>query len=86
MMDRFGRPLRIGFAEYELIRIRAAMTLPQREKLEAFHDIADLSGRTFSAVYNKSRWLVENDRSEAGRKNLVNLSKRYLQKVAAGVG
>ena len=54
MLDRFGDPIRVGWAEYELLYLQAAMTLTRTERLEAFFDIAAMTGRTFIAVRQRA--------------------------------
>ena len=50
MFDRFGDPIRVGWAEHELLWIDAAMTLPRGERFRAFEDIASLTGRTVANI------------------------------------
>lgn len=50
MLDRFGKRVVVGWAEHEVLWLKAAMTLPRIERWEAFQDISDLTGRTFAAV------------------------------------
>jgi hypothetical protein len=53
-LDRFGKPVRIGFAEHECLWIKAAMELPRRERLAAFNDIADMTGRSTAQIRSKA--------------------------------
>ena len=50
MKDRFGKPIAVGWSEHELVWLRAAMSLPFGERMAAFRDIADMTGRTTAAV------------------------------------
>ena len=50
MLDRWGNHIRVYWAEYEILWVRAAMTLPCAERQEAYRDIADMTGRTLAQV------------------------------------
>lgn len=50
MLDRFGKTVRVAWAEHEILWLKAAMTLPRTERWEAFQDISDMTGRTFAAI------------------------------------
>lgn len=42
------------YSETEIVLIQAAMTLPPGERMRAYHQIADISGRTDAAIKAKS--------------------------------
>lgn len=46
MIDRYGRPLNLGWAEHEVLWLQVAM----EEGPEALRDLADLTGRSLDAV------------------------------------
>lgn len=46
--------IRIGWALHELLWLEAAMSLNVSEREAAFHDIASMTGRAFSAVRTKA--------------------------------
>ena len=54
MIDRFGAPIYVGWPEYQRLWILAALTLPRKERLAAFQDISDLTGRTLCAVQDRA--------------------------------
>lgn len=50
MIDHFGHTIKVGYSEHELIWLRAAMTLPRGERISAFRDIAEMTGRPLYAI------------------------------------
>jgi ribonuclease D len=62
MIDRWGVPIYVGWADHEIIWVQAAMTLDHGERLEAYQDIASMTGRTFKAVKQKVSDMRESDR------------------------
>lgn len=42
------------YSETEIVLIQAAMTLPPGERMRAYHQIADICGRTDAAIKAKS--------------------------------
>jgi hypothetical protein len=64
MIDRWGNTVIIGWAEHELIWVRAAIRLGQTERSEAFRDIASMTGRaerTIRAMATKIRTKLNAD-------------------------
>ena len=53
-IDRWGRYVQIGYSETECEWIRAANTLQGSERVSAFQDIADMSGRTYVQIREKA--------------------------------
>jgi hypothetical protein len=58
MLDRFGKPIRVGWAIHEILWIEAALTLPRAERLAAFEDIASMTGRTVAGVQTRAYTLA----------------------------
>lgn len=54
MIDRFGKPIRVGYSLTELIWIEAALSLDKIERRAAFHDIACLTGRSYKSIKDKA--------------------------------
>src|ERR1700744_3688011 len=52
-VDRFGKPIIIGWADFELEYINAALTLPKAERIAAYADIAFMTGRSIRHVQRK---------------------------------
>ena len=65
MLDRFGRPVRIGWSAVELLYIRAALTLARTERLSAYRDISELTGRSMKAIANRAGILRAQERQDA---------------------
>lgn len=65
MIDRFGAPLYVGWAEHELLWVQAALTLDRYERGPAYQQIAEMTGRTFSAVAYKASEIRREQRAEA---------------------
>jgi 2-polyprenyl-6-methoxyphenol hydroxylase-like FAD-dependent oxidoreductase len=73
MIDRFGDPIRVGWPEYQILWLRAALDLPKPERAAAFQDIADMTGRTLSAVRDRAyleAWRMR-ERAERCRRPMV---------------
>lgn len=74
MIDRFGNIVRVAWAKHEMEWLRAAVTLPLAQRMSAFHDISDLTGRSFRQVRSqagklrcKLAWNAEVVESQARR-------------------
>ena len=67
MIDRFGNPIQVGWAEHEEIWLKAAMSLDIGERGAAYKDIADMTGRTIQAVHAKVSAIHRERRSTAFR-------------------
>lgn len=52
MLDRFGKRVFVGWAEHEIIWLKAAMTMTPRST-DDLRDIAEMTGRSLSAVRTK---------------------------------
>jgi hypothetical protein len=50
MIDRWGNPVRVAWAAHELLWIEAALSLDVRDRMAAFTDIAELTGRPRETV------------------------------------
>jgi hypothetical protein len=53
-VDRWGRPIRLGWPRHHLVWIEAALTLPKMERLRAYEDISSLTGRSLTAVLQRA--------------------------------
>jgi hypothetical protein len=78
MIDRYGIPIYIGWADHEVIWLQAAMTLDHGERLEAYQDIASMSGRTFKAVKQKASDMRESDRRLRAKADAEVLQNRTI--------
>lgn len=61
-MDRFGKVIRVGWSEKELLWLEAALTLRHSERFFAFRDIAEMTGRTHWAIQCKAEQLMSEKR------------------------
>lgn len=77
-----GNRVRIGWTEVEDIWVRAARSLPLRERTEAFKDIAAMTGRSWTAVHRHARLLVAQDRQAAREWLQTTLRKNWLSETA----
>lgn len=64
-VDRFGNPIRIGWAPKVLLWLEAANRLTRKDRPEAFEDIASLSGFSLSSVKRKAEAMRAVERAEA---------------------
>ena len=71
MKDRFGNPINVGWPEHHILWLEAAMSLPARDRAEAFQDIADLTGRSFAAVYQKHCAILRERQAQNRRARLT---------------
>lgn len=83
MKDRFGHPVSVGWPAHHILWIEAAMTLPRRERLAAFDDIGEMTGRGSASVYYKWKLILRERESAKRRSELVACSRAY-QGAAAG--
>lgn len=74
-IDRWGKTVLIGWADHEMEWVRAALTLPQRQRLDAFADIASMTGRTFCAVADRAGIVKARQRADAAA---LERSKRIM--------
>ena len=77
MKDRFGNKVIVGWPPHHLIYIEAALTLPHRERVEAYHDIADMTGRTYATVQKRAERMREEIAARAGRERRAAASLAY---------
>lgn len=82
MIDRFGKPLSVGWSETEIIWLEAALTLKGEIKFAAFRDISEMSGRSYGAVLAKAANVVE-EKKEAWIAKL-SASKKMAHVMAGG--
>lgn len=50
MIDRFGKPIYVGWQEHEMIWLDVAISLCRKERNAAFREIAEMSGRRVESV------------------------------------
>lgn len=81
MIDRFGKPIVIGWHDHELLYIYAALTLPKAERIAAYPDIAAMTGRTIRQVQSKC-FAVTYDRQEAALERMRD-KPRQVKRVEA---
>jgi hypothetical protein len=84
MKDRFGNPIIIGWPAHHILWIEAAMTLPHRERIAAFQEIADMTGRGYASVYGKYRDILR-ERDVAKRRAALVAASRAYQATAGSV-
>jgi hypothetical protein len=80
MIDRFGQKINVGWAAHEDLWLEAANTLDRRERLQALHDIAALTGRAHTSVLARAARMRENDRRQAEaamRKQIIRLPAEW---------
>lgn len=65
MKDRWGNQIQVGWAEHEILWVKAAIKLPRDERIEAFQDIAAMTGRTEFAVRDKAMVIRAKQRDDA---------------------
>lgn len=65
MIDRFGKPIRVGWAPHELLYIEAALTFRASERSSAYQDIADMTGRSLIAIRAKAENMASESRFKA---------------------
>lgn len=65
MIDRHGNTILVGWSAHEILWVEAAMTLLPASKIAAFQDIADMTGRSYTAIVRKASDLVSAKREAA---------------------
>lgn len=65
MIGRHGNVIRVAWAKHEMEWLRAALTLPLAQRMVAFHDISDLTGRSFRQVQNQGTRLRSKQKRDA---------------------
>jgi hypothetical protein len=73
MKDRFGHSIQVGWPPHHILWIEAAMTLPHAERIAAFQDIGEMTGRGYASVYYKHRHIL---RERAALKKRLDLAAR----------
>lgn len=77
MMDRFGDFIRVGFSPVETEWMRAAVTLPLREREQAYIQIAAMTGRKLGNVRSAARQLLAEHRTQVRAFLEVELRKHW---------
>jgi hypothetical protein len=75
MIDRHGKPIRLSWAPHELEWVIAASALPRNERLAAYRDISDMTGRSIKAVSNRAGFIKAQERQKAREWLAVHLRK-----------
>lgn len=69
MKDRSGKTIYIAWARHEFIWLEAAMTLPKKQRLAAYRDISNMTGRSMDAIARQA-YNIECKRQEAALKDM----------------
>jgi len=64
MITKDGTEIIVGWSDHHIVWIEAAMTLPKNQRTAAYQDIADMTGRTLTAVRCKAYWIGEKRHNE----------------------
>lgn len=80
MMDRFGDPIVIGWADHQLVWLEAAFSLPRADRALALNDVADLTGRSFAQCYWKCLEIGRQKAKHARRTALVAFAQAHAEK------
>lgn len=67
MIDRFGNKITVYWAPHELLWVEAALTLPYRQRQEAYHDIAAITTRSVDNVRAKAHQIKHKAKLDALR-------------------
>jgi len=59
MITSAGKDVPVGWSDHHIVWIEAAMTLPKNQRTAAYQDVADMTGRTLTAVRCKAYWIAE---------------------------
>lgn len=54
MLDRYGRPIIVGWSETEMLWVEAALSLPHFSRIAAYEDIAGMTGRPLAMIQRKA--------------------------------
>lgn len=84
MINRWGKSITVGWPEHHILWIEAAMTLPTRmERLSAYEDICDLTGRSLKAVMCKAAQMADEQRNASRRaaeaRRMAERSRRWQE-------
>ncbi len=63
-VDRWGKPIIVGWTPTEMEWMNAVLTLPERERYAAYQDIAELSGRSYANVRDKANHIRAAERRQ----------------------
>lgn len=77
MIDRFGKPVLVGWPAHHILWIEAAMTLPRTQRMEAFTDIAEMTGRSYACVHWKYREILCEREAAKRQRAIANQSRAY---------
>lgn len=78
MIDRFGKHVSVGLSPVEIEWLKAAVSLPRRERMAAYREVAQMTGRKLSNVQHHAQRLVAQRRQEARAFLEVHLRKNWL--------
>lgn len=77
MLDRFGHRVSVGWPAHHILWIEAAMTLPHAERIDAFNEIGEMTGRGYAAVYHQSTEILRRREAAKRRADLAALSRPH---------
>jgi hypothetical protein len=85
VIDRFSKPIVVGWSDVEREYLRAAMTLLPIERMAAYRDISDMTGRSISAI-KKQVYIMECVQQEVARAVAVrsHVRREKVKRSAAG--
>lgn len=65
MIDRFGSKVSVAWPEHHLVWVEAALTLDFKDRQQAYRDIAEMTGRSVSAVRDRAKHVKAQQGREA---------------------
>lgn len=77
MIDAGGRPVIVGWPEYQELWLRAAVSLPKRDRWEAYENIAEMTNRSLASVKRRAEALQAEDRRLAREFLALHLRKDW---------
>lgn len=77
MIDAGGRPVTVGWPEYQELWLRAAVSLPKRDRWEAYENIAEMTNRSVASVKRRAEALQTEDRRIAREFLALHLRKDW---------
>lgn len=76
MIDRFGNPILVGWSEHEDLWLAAAMSLPSRsDRIAAYQDISELTGRSFAVVLRRAELKLEREATQRRRERSLRIAE-----------
>lgn len=78
MVDRFGKPIIIGWHPHEFLWLEAALSLPRREQAAAFRDISALTGREVDHVRKQANRVLAKKNAQAKPARVLMVPEKYI--------